>query len=200
MSSATIDDALDHIAAQLRRLKVPFAVVGGLGVSVRAEVRFTRDVDIAIAVDDDAAVEHLARELAVVGYRVVALVEHDERKRVATVRLASPSGFVVDLLTASSGVEREIVAGAGATSFERAGDVPVARAEHLLAMKVLSVTDQRLQDRIDARNLLVMNPELDVELVRGCLREIALRGFHRGQDLQAKLDALLEDAAGEASK
>ena len=99
-AEASPEETIADIAAQLRRLGTPFALVGGLAVSVRAEVRFTRDVDLPIVVAADHEVEHLVRELSVVGYRVVALVEHDARQRIPTVRLMAPSGIVVDLLAA----------------------------------------------------------------------------------------------------
>src|SRR5271165_3867923 len=101
---------LKHIAGELQRLGKPFCLVGGLGVSMRGEVRFTRDVDLALAVTDDAETEALSRELRARGYSVVALVEHDTAKRLATVRLRGPEGITVDLLTASSGIEAEVVA------------------------------------------------------------------------------------------
>jgi hypothetical protein len=190
----SIGSALAHIAAQLRRLSTPFALVGGLGVSARAEVRFTRDVDVVISVADDASVERIVRELGVAGYRAVALVEHDARRRLATARLASPDGFVVDLIAASSGIEDEIVAASTLVHIDEVGDVPVASAEHLLAMKVLAMTERRLQDRSDARSLVLTNPRLDIGRVRDALRAIAARGYDRGQDLEAKLEGVLEEA------
>lgn len=57
------DDALRDIVASLRRRDRRFALVGGLAVSVRAEVRFTRDVDIALVAQADDDVERLIREL-----------------------------------------------------------------------------------------------------------------------------------------
>ena len=168
--------------------------MGGLAVSVRAEVRFTRDVDLAIVVDGDHEVEHLVRELSAVGYRVTARVEHGVHQRVATVRLTARSGVVVALLAARSGIEREIVARAIAVSFDAAGPIPVARAEDLLAMKVLSMTEKRLQDRIDAMGLVQANPSLDLDAVREDLNRITERGYHRNQDLAEKLEALLEAA------
>jgi len=45
--------ALAAICGELVRLGRRFALVGGLAVSVRAEVRFTRDVDIVVLVADD---------------------------------------------------------------------------------------------------------------------------------------------------
>jgi hypothetical protein len=72
------------------------------------------------------------------------------------------------------------------------GSVPIAGAEELLSLKVLSMTDERLQDGIDARNLLRVNRDLDLECVRGNLRLIGERGYARRQDLAAKLTTLLE--------
>lgn len=191
MSEASPEAALTHVADELRRRGRSFALVGGLGVSIRGEVRFTRDVDLAIATSTDAETEALVQDLGGAGYAVIALVEHDERKRLATVRLRSPSGIVVDLLAASSGIEREVVERAEPVAIEGAGTIPVARAEELLALKVLSATDARPQDRMDAVNLILINTGLDIRAVRELLARVVERGFHRGQDLDAKLDALL---------
>ena len=196
MSDASPEAALRQVADELRRRGQPFALVGGLGVSIRGEVRFTRDVDLAIVASTDAETEALVRDLGGAGYVVIAIVEHDERKRLATVRLRSPSGIVIDLLAASSGIEREVVERADPIAIEGAGTIPVARAEDLLALKVLSATDARPQDRTDAVNLILVNTGLDVRAVRELLARVTERGFHRGQDLHAKLDAMLSSAAG----
>jgi hypothetical protein len=100
---------------------------------------------------------------------------------------------VVDLLAASCGIESEVVARATPVVMEGAGEIPVARAEELVAMKVLSMTERRLQDRLDAINLLLANPSLQFEDVRALLALIAKRGFDRTQDLVRKLDALIAE-------
>ena len=158
--------ALGGVVAELGRLGRRFALVGGFGVSIRGEVRFTRDVDLVVCVASDADTENLARELGAKKYAVVALVEHDAAKRLATVRLRSPSGVTVDLLTASSGIEEEIVSRATAVAIEGVGSVPVAQVEELLAMKVLSMEERRPQDRMDALKLLEINPDADLARVR----------------------------------
>ena len=84
--------ALGDIVGHLRRLGRPFALVGGLAVTLRAEPRFTRDVDLAIVSTDDADVEQLVYELQAAGYAPVAVVEHREGQRLSTVRMASPFG------------------------------------------------------------------------------------------------------------
>jgi predicted nucleotidyltransferase len=168
-----------------------FALVGGLAVSVRAEIRFTRDVDLALHVATDAEAESLVFQLRERQYRAVAVVEHETQKRLATARLLSASGVKVDLLFASSGIEPEIVERASRVRLAATTELAVARPEELLAMKVLSMTDQRLQDRLDAQRLLACNPKLDLVATRANLELIQRRGYHRGQNLQEKLAGLL---------
>lgn len=191
MTDTSPERALARAAADLGRREQAFALVGGLGCSIRGEVRFTRDVDLAIAVSSDAETERLVHGLVADGYVAIASVAHDARRRLATVRLRSMSGVVIDLLAASSGIEAEVVARAEPVAIDGVGTVPVARAEELLALKVLSMTDARPRDRIDAVNLLAVNPALDVGAVRDLLSLIEARGYGRGEDLSAKLEALL---------
>jgi hypothetical protein len=189
--------ALAHIVATLSSLGREFALVGGLGVSVRAEIRFTRDVDLAVVVQDDEDAEQLIFQLGSHGYSPVAAVEHQARSRLATARLMGPVGVVVDLLLASSGIELETTARATEVSIDGVGRVPVARAEELLAMKVPSMNEHRLQDRIDANKLLAFNRDMDLDVVRKLLSAMSMRGYDRGQDLHEKLERLLHDAGNE---
>ena len=150
---------------------------------------------LAVVVLDDADTEALVFELRGKGYRPLASVEHETQGRLATVRLLAPQGVKVDLLTASSGIEHEVVEGATPVTLEGVGALPVASAEDLLSLKVLSMTDRRLQDRIDADRLVAVNPNLDLGRVRHNLELITARGFHRDQDLLAKLEALIANGA-----
>jgi len=186
-------DALRHVVRELTRRGKRFALVGGLAVSVRGEVRTTRDVDLAVAVENDQELEALVADLGGSGYRVLATVEQEELHRLATVRLASPIGFMVDLLAASCGIEPEIVGAATTVQFESVGAIPVATSEDLLAMKVLAARAGRTQDWHDARALIETNPGLDLPLVRSRLRLITERGYARKQDLAAKLQALIDE-------
>jgi DNA-binding IclR family transcriptional regulator len=60
-------------------------------------------------------------------------------------------------------------------------------------MKVLSMTDTRLQDRIDAQRLLQFTPNLDIGRVREHLARTTDRGYAREQNLEAKLASVLKD-------
>jgi Nucleotidyl transferase AbiEii toxin, Type IV TA system len=178
------------IAAVLDELQQPYALVGGLAVSVRAEVRFTRDVDLAISTVSDDDTELLVQKLRAKQYTIAAVVEQEAVHRLATVRLNSRHGTIVDLLAASCGIEPEIVERAEAVDIGNQL-IPVARAEELLAMKVLSTSPKRKQDAMDALALLQHNPGLNLPEVFRNLQLIQHRGFHRQQDLRKKLDLIL---------
>ena len=123
--------------------------VGGLAVSARAEPRTTRDVDVAISADSDAAAEQLVFHLQGRGYVVRMLLEQEKTGRIATVRLTRDSelSVYIDLLFASSGIEREVVAAAETLAVLEEVRVRVATRAHLIAMKVLARDDrQRPQD------------------------------------------------------
>ncbi len=74
-----------------------FALVGGLAISVRAEVRFTRDVDLAVAVDDDAEAESLVHSLTIRGYTAVISVGNSSK--ICSLDAAATSPLAVKRLT-----------------------------------------------------------------------------------------------------
>jgi len=73
--------ALVAIAADLRELRVQWALVGGLAVSVWAEPRLTRDIDLAVAAESDRDSERLVRDLSGIGYRTTDIIEHEPTAR-----------------------------------------------------------------------------------------------------------------------
>jgi hypothetical protein len=189
IASRGLVDAALRAAADLEGLGASFAIVGGLAIGARAEPRFTRDVDFAVAVESDEEAEHTIRALIARGYRVDVLVEHRTRGRLATARLRHDDlpGVFVDLLFASSGVEPEVVANAETLAYRPGAHLPVARIGHLLALKALSESDERLQDRLDLRALANVCTAEDWRLAESTAREIRARGFHRGRALVKRL-------------
>lgn len=183
---------LRRIVQALGDQGVAAAVVGGLAVSARAEPRFTRDADLAVAVLDDLEAERIVRALQHRGYRVLQSLEHLTTRRLATVRLLPPGGgtegVIVDLLFASSGIEPEIVAAAEGLELLPGLHLPVAGIGHLLAMKLLSFDPvSRATDGQDLVHLLAEATESDLETCREAIRTIEDRGYHRGRDLPALL-------------
>jgi len=184
--------ALANIGRQLDQRGFGWALVGGLAVSVRADPRFTRDVDVAVAVEGDPQAERLIADLRSVGYEVLETVEQEETKRFATARLlppgGGPGGVVVDLLFASSGIEPEVVISAESLEVLPGLHVPVAGLPELIALKLLARDDlDRPQDQLDLNALAQEATEEDLARAREASRLIIQRGFQRGRDLEADL-------------
>lgn len=190
----SLESALRKVHTDLTEVRASFALVGGLAVSARTEPRFTRDADLAVAVSDDTEAEALIHALRGRGYNIGAVVEQDALGRLATVRLTpsgSPNPPVIDLLFASSGIEREIVAAAEPLELLPGLTIGVARIGHLIALKVLSRDDAgRPQDLADLRALLRVASDAELARARHALALISSRRYHRGRDLLTELNAL----------
>ena len=189
-------EALEQILLHLKDQGARAAVLGGLAVSVWTEPRFTRDVDLAVAVQDDAVAELLIRRLTERGYRLVATVEQKVAARLATARLLPPGeseeGMIVDLLFASSGIEPEIVDEALDVDIGGSTPVRVARAGHLVALKLLSQDPAtRPQDALDLHALKSVLDAEETRRAREACELIVRRGFHRGRDLENLLKDFL---------
>ncbi|MBA2662869.1 MAG: nucleotidyl transferase AbiEii/AbiGii toxin family protein [Bradymonadaceae bacterium] len=182
-------ETLEFVADTLAHLGEPWALIGGLAVSVHVEPRFTRDIDVAVAIDDDAQAEEFIRLWSAAGFVIETVMEQDAVERLATVRSfrrGAGHGIVVDLLFASSGIEAEIAAAALRLEVVPALIVPVARPAHLIALKLLAVDpDLRPQDAIDLKHLAAIIDANELHETRLALRLITSRGYDRGRDLEA---------------
>lgn len=180
--------------ALLRSLGHESALVGGVAVSIRARERFTRDIDLAVAVASDAEAETLAYAMQRHGYVLQMVVEQEAKQVLGTMRFSAPASLgrepEIDLLCASCGIENEIVAAATAVEIQAGLFVPVAATPHLIAMKVLAAREGRDQDVGDLRALLAVASQEQVEEARAALRLITERGFDRGKNLLEDLRKL----------
>lgn len=167
------------------------ALVGGLAVSLRARERFTRDIDFAVAVATDAIAEQLVMDVQRSGLRLVEIIEQESLGLLATARFADPESAAetptLDLICASSGIEREAVAEAKSVRVLRQLTLPVAQIPHLIAMKVLAESDSRANDREDLRALLRVAGPRELERAFELVELISRRGFDRGKDLRGEL-------------
>jgi predicted nucleotidyltransferase len=185
---------LRRIRAELAAARAPCALVGGLAVSARTEPRFTRDADLAVAVESDREAEALVSALRASGYSIEALIEQDAKGRLAAVRLGAGAGSapVVDLLFASSGIEPEIVHGAERLELLPGLTIGVARTGHLIALKLLSRDDtSRPQDLADLQSLLRVASADELNRARSAVGLITARGYDRGRALAAELESLI---------
>jgi hypothetical protein len=187
-----LEKALIRLVADLQAGEFLWALVGGFAVTLRTEPRSTRDIDVVLAVADEQEASKAVLYLRVRGYRDHpdgGVIEHPDG-RLATVRLISPpvegrTGAAVDILVASSGVEREVVEGADLLEVMPGVLSPVARAGHLLALKVLA---GRPKDVVDIQSLLRDIDPAELQLAQETLGLIRIRGFHRDKDLLLELE------------
>ncbi len=184
--------ALSQLAKALDGVGAQFALVGGLAASARSEARFTRDIDVAVAIESDEQAEHLVWQLGQRGFKAIATVEQEATARLATARLSGDNGVVCDLVFATCGIESEIVRTAEPLEVFPETRIPTANVEALLAMKTLSVTPKRPRDLGDIRAMMLANPDFDEQQVARYLEMVEARGYARGQALLDKWRGLRE--------
>jgi predicted nucleotidyltransferase len=191
----SLDAVLVQAAEDLDAIGARWAVIGGLAVAFRAEPRFTKDIDLAVAVADDEEAEGIVNRLQVRGYALASLVEQDYVNRLATARLVRPKAGVssafIDLLFANSGIEEELVRRADRLEVLPDVFIPVASIGHLIALKVLA---GRHQDLTDLGYLIAAATEDDLSEARNSAVKIQERGFNRGQNLPEDLAAIISQA------
>jgi predicted nucleotidyltransferase len=185
----------DFLAVRPRDVKM--AIVGGVAISVRTEPRFTRDLDIAVAVASDADAEQCVFTMRQLGYEVVAALEQVKQTRLSTVRLRRHGrGPLVDLLFAATGIETEIVAAAEPAEIASGIVAEVAQVGHLIAMKLVARDDKRRpQDRLDLVALSKVADDAEWARAEAAIRLIHERGFSLNRDLTAALQEWRATAA-----
>lgn len=191
----SVDSVLRQAASDLEAIGARWAVIGGLAVAFRAEPRFTKDVDLAVAVANDQEAEAIVNRLQVRGYALASLVEQDYVNRLATARLVRPqagtSSAFIDLLFANSGIEDEIVRRADLLEVLPDVFMPVASIGHLIALKALA---GRHQDFTDLGYLISAASDADLDEAKAAAAAIEARGFNRGQNLSHDLAVMLSEA------
>lgn len=176
----TLADAVSF----LQKEGVPYALIGGLAVSLRGQPRVTVDIDIVIAADLDRALA-LAGTLEQTNFRPLFDDVTDILQKTFILPLRHRSTNVkVDLALGLSGFERQAVA--RAERLELAGsEVSVATAEDLVVMKVLA---GRPQDEQELRGLVIAQGDrLDWDY---CLKLAVDLGEALGHDLVGRICAL----------
>lgn len=196
MINPPVEALLKRIAADLNAADIPFAVVGGLAVGARAEPRFTADVDVALSVVDDTEAEKVISRIIHLGYRPIMELDQDAVGRLATMRLVAPSDKafieegrpIVDVICATCGIEQELVGDATIAPLFPGIQLPTATVPYLIAMKLLSESDQRMKDRWDLQSLFGVALADDVAMVPSLIDLMVQRGYGRDMDLPGKFE------------
>lgn len=196
-----VEEMLRRIVADLENFETRYAMIGGLAYGMRAEPRFTRDIDFTIAVDREQDAEDFTGQLIREGYFPQVEIANRHTGKLATFRMRHKRPVAglpidecpfVDLLFSHCGIEHEVVETATDTEPFEGLTVPTAQIPHLIAMKVLAESDQRLQDRIDLQNLIQVATDADLNEVPPLLDKITDRGFANEKDLHAVYEGFLQ--------
>ena len=178
----TIVETLKTLANQLNEQSVEWALIGGLAVSARCEPRTTRDVDVVVSVADDDQAEGLVHALGQRGLTIQAVIEQRRANRLSTARMElTKTRVFVDLLFASSGIEKDIAHEADQLEIVPGLTLPVARIGHLVTLKLLARDDRtRPQDWDDLKSLLKEADEDDLNLARRAVQKVEASAYSRG--------------------
>ena len=194
-----LQPALLKLQVDLLHFGLRWALIGGMAVSLRSEPRTTKDLDVAIAVTGNPQAESIVRDFTSRGYRLDAVREHVELSCLASVGLVTTvpeaRGIAVDLMFASSGIEKEVVVASDRLEVLSGVAVPVATTAHLLALKTLA---GRPKDIVDFITLMRHARGRDLLEAREALEVITRRGYHRDKDLQVEFSLLLDLSRQEA--
>jgi len=197
-----IEEHLKRIIADLESIDVAYALVGGIAYGVRAEPRFTRDIDLTLVADSDQQAQQITGQFVRCGYLPEMEIANRHTGALATFRMRNRQPVAgipveqspfIDLLFSHCGIEKETIDASTPTEPFPGVITPTATVPYLLAMKVLSESDRRLQDRIDLQNLIAVATQDDLSMVPGLLDLIDQRGFANGKDLQAVFDRFLKE-------
>ncbi len=183
---------LRRVTNDLHQTGVAWCLVGGLGTSVYAEPRTTKDIDVVVSVPNEQQADNLKDLLLTKGYTNPQLLMHTTPTRRMGWRVFIPpsreASIPLDILVTACGIEKNIVASATTIEILPGLSLPVATLGHLIAMKVLSQNSfDRLQDRVDLLALLRNATEQDRIVVERSLKEIVDRGFASGRNLVEEL-------------
>ena len=152
---------LHHVVARLESAGIPYMITGSIALSVYAEPRMTRDIDVVVALS--------ASDVD----RMVGLFEQEFHLDADRIRTAVRDGRMFNMIHTRTIVKVDCVVRRASpyrlAEFERrrrlnlAGrDVDVVAAEDLLLSKLDWARESRSEIQLrDARNLVAMVPELD---------------------------------------
>lgn len=233
----SLERAYARLADAFDSLEAPWALAGSLAVSARVEPRYTTHATVILPVTDDQVAQDIIEGLTGSGYMLLTLTERAsfrpldvEEGPTGDFEIIRPDegritevGFVdadtpdrelfVDLCFHDSKIEPEIVRAADRLEILPDQSMPVARIGHLIALGLLSFSDQvrrplpaafEAMDQIDSEKVFTgIRVEADLELLRGAaadedlalakkaVDQIAERETHPSLNLRAELASFM---------
>jgi predicted nucleotidyltransferase len=178
--------ALSSLSQWLKDENVPYAIIGGVAVSLNAQPRLTADIDAIIWLDLDRADDLLKSGLAH-GFvpRIDNPIEFARNARVLLLRHEATQ-IGIDLSCGVLPFELELLE--RAIDF-RDGviDIKIATPEDLIILKAVA---HRTRDLVDIDNLLNVNEDVNLDRIRDWVRQFA--DVLESPDLVSDLERILD--------
>lgn len=179
-----LETGLAELVTALDACQIPYALIGGLAVSLWGEPRATLDIDVTVWVAPEnrsKAVDQLRKRLA-----AVPSLPQEFVAATHVLPLTTSSGVRADVIFGELPAEHDIVQRAVAKQIAGV-KVAVATVEDLVVMKLIS---ERERDWDDAKRLLRRHrPTIDRDYLLTKLEGVA-QGLGRSDILQALYEAL----------
>jgi predicted nucleotidyltransferase len=161
--------ALRDLEKWFERAKVPHTLIGGIAVSLIAQPRATRDIDVCISVEQKRwpSLIDSGKEYGFVT-RIDDAVAFAARSRVFLL-VHEPTGIKVDISISGLPFEKEMLSRAVTIAV---GDfeVKVPSPEDLVISKAVA---HRARDLVDIESIIESHPQLDLGRVRRLVKEFA---------------------------
>ena len=158
---------LSQIGGSLSKHNLPYMVVGGQAVLLYGEPRLTRDVDITLGVN----VDHLGEVLAVVQELnlkpLPKEIESFARETMVLPTMDEHTGIRVDFIFSYTPYETGAIKRAKKVKI-MGQEVNFASPEDLIIHKIFA---GRPRDIEDVRTVLLKNPDINLQYLRGWLKE-----------------------------
>jgi hypothetical protein len=161
------EEILSRIGVSLTRHSIPYMIIGGQAVLLYGEPRLTRDIDITLGVNADYINELLAviRELFL--KPIPEDIESFVRQTMVLPAFDETTGIRVDFIFSFTPYEIEAIKRARRIKIlER--EVCFASPEDVIIHKIFA---GRPRDIEDVRTIILKNPEVDIQYIKGWLRE-----------------------------
>ncbi len=161
--------ALQDLLRWLEATQTPYVTIGGVGVSLVAGARATKDIDALLWLDTDG-VESFLQTGATYGFlpRISDAAEFARARRVLLLQ-HQPTGVTVDLSCGTLPFENEAIARARTLTIGSL-KLKVATPEDLIIMKAIA---HRPRDIADIEAILNIESNLDLDRIRHWVSQFA---------------------------
>jgi len=158
---------LKKIALQLKKVSIPYMVIGGQAVLLYGEPRLTRDIDITLGIGVDG-LDRVKKIIPIIGLK--SLVQKEKvfvQQNMVLPTIDQKSGIRVDFIFSFCPYERQAIG--------RARDIRVGRTQVKFAsledVVIHKVISGRPRDLEDIKSILVKNPKYNSDYISGWLKE-----------------------------